>query len=196
MKNAEGEFVHYGDWPAEGIEEGGGTEEPGSTEEPGGTEEPVEPEEPERSDYYHPDLGNNNYVGVFYYELYEDGTYGIYAEGYHSGLSTDGNAIELINTLGATSESVQERGYGVFYKTSNYWGVSTRRNSRNYTDIDEYGSVMNIEDDNLSEYDFRKVSVGGGTTDYTLYLKYSISFWNSKTYTVTIESNEIANARP
>ncbi|MBO5097562.1 MAG: prepilin-type N-terminal cleavage/methylation domain-containing protein [Agathobacter sp.] len=197
VKNADGEFVHYGDWPAEGIEEGGGTEEPGDTEEPGGTEEPVEPEEPEepeRSDYYHPDLGNNNYVGVFYYELYEDGTYGIYAEGYHSGLSTGGNAIELINTLGATSESVQERGYGVFYKTSNYWGVSTRRNSRNYTDIDEYGTAMNIEDDNLWGYDFRKVSVGGGATDYTLYLKYS--FWGSRTYTVTIETDEIANARP
>ena len=131
---------------------------------------------------------------MFYYELYEDGTYGIYAEGYHSGLSTGSNAIELINTLGTTSESVQERGYGVFYKTSNYWGVSTRSNSRNYTDVDEYGSVMNIDDDNLSEYDFRKVSVGGGTTDYTLYLKYS--FRGSRTYTVTIETDEIANARP
>ena len=53
---------------------------------------------------------------------------------------------------------------------------------------------MNIDDDNLSEYDFRKVSVGGGTTDYTLYLKYSSR--SSKTYTVTIKTDEIANARP
>lgn len=99
-------ITHYGDWLVYSIAEPGTYIESSLN---GGT------------------LGLTYYLGTFYFEKYENGTYGIYAIGQRSVFAWAG-VEELINTLADSEVPVVESGYGVFYRgnlSGANWKIST-----------------------------------------------------------------------
>jgi len=94
-------------------------------------------------------IKNNDYdyTGMFYYEQYKDGSYGIYAIGQRYLMNDQNEKIEgIINTLSIneaninTVGGVKVRGYGIFYKTPDDWAVANSNTTNNnaYTSIDNY----------------------------------------------------------
>lgn len=190
--------LHYGDWPLEG--ESGTTPDPDPTPDPG--------QKPDRNNVIESDALNNrwyDYVGVFYYESYDDDgdgdvdSYGIYAVGtYYSWMSSPEPAV-LINTLGSNQETILEKGYGVFYKDASNWDVRGERsgwNSYNWINMDEYGKEMNnIFPSEVTGYSLRFIETIPTDTEgsaYTEIIRYT--YRNSIEHEITIP--EISSLRP
>ena len=114
------------------------------------------------------------YAGVFYYELYEDGTYGIYANGYDNDRSIQ---INVIDTLSKIRVPVVESGYGVFFEANwgRYWRMSNywNRNWKYITDVTSPESEL--KNNPLAEelgYSFRVLEKGDIRRYYGKYLRY------------------------
>ena len=173
--------VHFGDWPVD-VEDGGSS---GDGSGDGGTEE-----EYQRNDevanillYY------GTYAGLFYYEYYVDGTYGIYAVGYDNDQTYQ---VNVINTLAETGLEVVESGYGIFYKkasgglwrTSNdrNWGWNTMTSYVNNKDeLKELGSLLGID------YEFYVIDKGDFNGSYSRYIRYGN---NGTRKQVTLDSGD------
>ena len=125
------------------------------------------------------------YGGVFYYEIYEDGTLGMYATGtvYAENSSQKG----LIQTLSA-SKTITKRGIGVFYYADSYtksdgqytvtrengdtWEVSTVATGNTFVPFETFhANEIKIKDSGLlSGYKFYSAHVtdGHGTLEEIL----------------------------
>lgn len=115
---------HYGDWPF-----GGGI--------------PTPP--PERNDEIKDDLLNTeSYSGVFYFERYEDGTYGIYAVGSvtQSGVPP---THRVINTLGRVDEVITRKGYGIFNHHTNSCKYDVPSENIFDVKLDEFAEMQDDE---------------------------------------------------
>lgn len=149
---------HYGDWPF-----GGGI--------------PIPP--PERNEEVKEDFLNDNAFvsGLFYFEKYEDGTYGIYAVGVatqnHNPLSPP---VVAINTLGVKEEVVTEKGYGLFNKQSNKCEYDIPNDDKEWCKITEFEKMEeNPLPDSIKDYDVYLIKELGvdddASTPYSIRLR-------------------------
>ncbi|MBR2046009.1 MAG: prepilin-type N-terminal cleavage/methylation domain-containing protein, partial [Agathobacter sp.] len=124
------EYIHYGDWP-EYTDDGEDEEEEGYVFNPGTISDTVLNNPP--LDNQHNGDRFSYYGGIFYYEIYEDNTLGMYASGtvYAENSSQKG----LIQTLSA-SKTITSRGIGVFY-----YGETYTKSDGQYTVTRENGDT-------------------------------------------------------
>ncbi|MBQ8519490.1 MAG: hypothetical protein IJ455_07825 [Agathobacter sp.] len=97
-------------------------------------------------------------AGIFYYERYLDGSYGVYLVGANT--RNQSNSEVLVNTLAAADEPILTSGYGVFYQDAR-WEIDIRGDWENGNPVTDYeGNVLDgftiegVEDD----YKFRYIT--------------------------------------
>ena len=152
------EYIHYGDWPlATGTEE----DEDGYVFNTGTVSDSILNNPP--LDNQHNGDRFSYYGGIFYYEIYEDGTLGMYATGTVYG--ENGSQKGLIQTLSA-SKTITKRGVGVFHYADTYtesngqytvtrengdaWDVSTIATGNTFVPFTTFsGSELKIKDSGL-----------------------------------------------
>lgn len=167
------EYIHYGDWPLDSGEE---EIEDGYVFNPGTISDTILNNPP--LDNKHNGDRFSYYGGIFYYEIYEDGTLGMYATGtvYAENSSQKG----LIQTL-TSSKVITKRGVGVFYYGETYtksdgqytvtrengdtWEVSTIATGNTFVPFESFSSnELKIRDSGLlSGYKFYSAHVTDGS---------------------------------
>ena len=121
---------------------------------------------------------SNNFTGIFYYEVYADGSYGIYATGQRYLSSDDNQQITgIINTLYGKDEGITSRGYGVFFKDATDWGIRANANG-SYSNLSSY--VNGSNEMTASELELTGPGVPSG---YNFYPMQNISDNNPNAYT-------------
>jgi len=139
------------------------------------------------------------FAGLFYYEKYTDGTYGIYADGFHEydcghGFPTDSTTV--INTLADTTLAVEDSGYGLFYAESltlSKWTVQDAGNVASAVALPDAGTSLSLQ---LSGYCFKIMANGG--EEFSKELVYAPGYYDGDTrYRVlTLTKSAIDATRP
>ena len=185
-------IAHYGDWPEAGKE----------------VSEIVENIE---KGFFEDKDGNykDTYMGIFYYEKYPDGKYGVYAVGDSEKITgaTDGEGRRLIWHLAKARPEGSKYGYGIFY-----YGYEDRPheepvyikkvNDEEFNEAVEIESYIKNQSCELITFPFRAKDGEPLDTDYKFYIFEDIEIktvefvYKNKSRTDTITVDAIENARP